>query len=66
MFVGSGLSKAASSDFPDWPELVEPLRIEAGMAMVGIGPEASAKRQETVYRILDTLTVESPPNGPAA
>ena len=48
---------------------VRTLHFEVGeqrlMVLAGIGREASARRQETVYRILDTLTVASPSSPPA-
>jgi hypothetical protein len=48
---------------------IRTLHFEVGqqrlMVMVAIGPEASPRRQETVYRILDTLTVASPSSPPA-
>jgi hypothetical protein len=48
---------------------IRTLHFEVGdqqlMAMVAVGPDASAKRQATVYRILDTLTVASPSSPPA-
>jgi len=43
---------------------VRTLHFEVGeqrlMALVAVGPDASTRRQETAYRILDTLTVASP------